>query len=121
MREEVAPLPPLRTENRGIEDGASGSFIDGSCLRPGPLPMNVIKKLLTESDNETWCPIRVGGSFVLAVLIWYAASGIIHKTGDNFMDVCKGFAWYIGAWAAAIGGKSKLGGDANASSGPPTP
>lgn len=82
--------------------------------------MNILKKLLTESDNETWCPIRVGGSFVLVVLIWYAASGIIHKTGDNFMDVCKGFAWYIGAWAAAIGGKSKLGGDANAGSGSPT-
>ena len=71
--------------------------------------------IFTEKDNQTFCPIRIGGFLILGVLVYYALVGIIHKTGDNFGDVCKGFAWYIGTWAAAIGGKSKLGGDASVS------
>ncbi len=74
--------------------------------------MQYIKHLLTEGDNQTFCPIRVGGFLVLTVLIYYAINGIVHKTGDNFGDVCKGFAWYIGAWAGAMGIKSKAGADA---------
>lgn len=73
--------------------------------------MTIVKFLLTEPDNRTFCPIRVSGFLILIVLLWYAVSGIVHKTGDNFQDVCKGYAWFLGAWAAAIGGKSKLGGD----------
>ena len=75
--------------------------------------MAIVKLLLTEPDNQTFCPIRVGGFLILLVLLWYAISGIVHKTGDNFQDVCKGFTWFLGAWAGAIGGKSKLGGDTN--------
>lgn len=78
--------------------------------------MKIVTFLFTEKDNATFCPIRVGGALVLLVLIYYALSGIVHKTGDNFGDVCKGFAWYIASWAGAIGAKSKLGGDANAGS-----
>ena len=76
------------------------------------------KQLVTEKDNQTACPIRVGGFLALLVLLWYASMGIVHKTGDNFEDTCKGFAWFLGAWAAAIGGKSRLGGDAGGNNGP---
>ena len=86
---------------------------------PFPIPVSQMKTLIlhliTESDNKTACPIRIGGFLVLGVLIYYALNGIMHKTGDNFQDVCKGFAWFIGTWAGAIGGKSKLGGDADGS------
>ncbi len=79
--------------------------------------MNEINKLLihlfTEKNREKYCPIRVGGFLVLGVLIYYAISGIVHKTGDNFGDVCKGFAYYILAWSGAITGKSKFGADAS--------
>ena len=75
----------------------------------------ILLNLVTEKDNQTACPIRIGGFLVLFVLIYYAAVGIVHKTGDSFGDIAKGFAWFIGTWAGAIGGKSKLGGDADGS------
>ena len=80
--------------------------------------MKFLNDILTETDNRTLCPIRVSGLVICGVLVFYAVYGIVHKTGDSFQDIGKGFAWFIGTWAGAIGGKSKLGGDANAASGP---
>lgn len=71
-----------------------------------------IKHVLTEKNGEKFCPVRTGGFAVLIVLMVYAGDIAVRNNGTNFLDMCKGFAYYIVAWAGAIAGKSKLGADA---------
>ena len=69
-----------------------------------------LKTLLTEKDNSTYCPLKVGGVIVLGVLIYYAIIKIHSGTGYNFKDIAKGFGEYFGLWGASIGAKA-FGGD----------
>lgn len=77
----------------------------------------ILKTMLTEKDNATFCPLKIGGMVVLGVLIYYALAKIIHGTGDNFKDIAKGFGEYMGLWGAAIGAKT-FGGDSAGTTSP---
>ncbi len=70
----------------------------------------ILKTALTERDNSTYCPLKVGGIVVLGVLIYYSIIKIHAGSGDNFKDIAKGFGEYLGLWGASIGAKS-FGGD----------
>ncbi len=78
--------------------------------------MDWLKHILTESDNATACPVRVGSGVV--GLIYHAAAGAGVYLGSMHIDIVtlgqymRHMIELVGVAAAGIGVKSAMKGDA---------
>lgn len=74
------------------------------------------KKMLSEGDNETLCPIRVGGGIMIAVYHAAAVGGLItHALALDWAALgqyVNHMTQMIGAAAASVGAKSLMKADA---------
>jgi hypothetical protein len=78
-----------------------------------PILKNMLKKLLfdilTESDNKTFCPIRVFGSIALIHYLVLATVEVIHHDANfNLSNVASGVSVLLGVISASISLKGKM-------------
>ena len=68
--------------------------------------MNSTPKFLTERDNKTPCPVRIGYFVVFVQLLIISTWSAYKNYGYDFTAIVHGWIFFLGAAAASITGKA---------------